>query len=414
MGLFNIFNKKQSVQEKALKLLLEAQEDATKYFEKIGPIILERQQPDRSDFGLCESNPICTTSLMATEAYLKRLCTKDGRKFTWPRYHSIRTQLHGLEDVGEDVYTLYLDEEIYAKIYVVPYIGMSKFPPAGMIFCDDDRDWDLEREAFSQGLDVEGLIKIRELKKELEEEKRKIQEEAKRKEEEHSQWLANNVAEAKASYPSLNLEIEMENAIFSTLVLIEYDLKPAYEYVHKAEYFDKVEFENSNVNYEFYTASYYYEQICELESDKKPVIRKQNIEDLTKEAEDRQVSVDDLIELQNVLARNAKELWDRQLLSFQKLASQAEQTKRLFPLFDLQDDWRNETFQKLIKHFEMHIAHEILHFSKYYVSKDSASTSSMQNAEHLAEKRLFCRKCGESLVLDSAFCHRCGTKVFNP
>ena len=413
MGLFNTLKKK-ATRKKGLKLLLEMQEDATKYFEKIGPVILGRQQPDRSDFGLCESNPICTTSLMATEAYLKRLCTKDGRKFTWSRYHSIRTQLHGLKDVGEDVYTLYLDGEIYTKIYVVPYIGMSKFPPAGMIFCDDDRDWDLEREAFSKGLDVEDLIKLREIEKENEEMRKKIQEENKRKDEEHKHWLTLNSEAVKSTYPNFDLDTEMLNAIFSTLASIEYDLKAAFEYIHKAEYFDKVELAGLNVKHEMYTASYYYELICELEKEKKPLVLKRQTTDLTKEANERQVAVEDLIKLQNIEVRNANELWNRQLESFRKLANQAEQAKQLFPLFDLQEDWHNETFQKLIKHFEIHIVHEILHFSKYYVSKDRTNDSSVQNAERIEKAQLFCRKCGESLALDSVFCHRCGTKVFKP
>ena len=414
MGLLNIFNRKKAIREKGLKLLLEMQEDATKYFEKIGPVILGRQQPDRSDFGLCESNPICTTSLLATEAYLKRLCTKDGHKFTWPRYHSIRTQLHGLEDVGEDVYTLYLDGEVYTKIYVVPYIGMSKFPPAGLIFCDDDKDWDLEREAFGRGLDVEDLIKMHEIEKHNKELGEKIKEENEKRDMQRKKELALNAETVKVTYPSFDLDKEMQNTMFSTLVAMECDLLLAYEYIHKTEYFDKLEAMPPKSNSESFSIAYYYDLICELEKCKKPEVRELQEDDLIKEANERQIEVKDIIKLHHFKNEHDEFLWNMQLKHFQELAKQAMETKRLFPLFDLQADWRNDMFQKLITHFDMHIAHEILHFSYYYVRREIKPISIGPIPNNIAKEQLFCRKCGESLASDSSFCHRCGTKVINP
>ena len=152
---------KQPTKENAADVLIQAMQKANERALEIGPIILEGQRPEQDDYGLCETNPICVFSLNGTEEYLKRLCTKDGRTFTWSSYTMISASLHGLKDVGEDKYTLYLDGKPYAELFFVLYYGQTEFPPAGLYFIDDERDWDLEREALRKDITPEQLLELR-------------------------------------------------------------------------------------------------------------------------------------------------------------------------------------------------------------------------------------------------------------
>ena len=157
MGLFDIFKKrkKDTFQDEFFKLLSEGLQVANEKASQIAPKIKESIQPNNHNYGLCSSNPICSSSLNGTQEYLKRLCTKEGEKFTWSGYTSIRAKVGNLEDVGEDVYTLYLNGVKYTDVYFVPYTGESEYPPAGMYFIDDERDWDLERSAAELGMSVD-------------------------------------------------------------------------------------------------------------------------------------------------------------------------------------------------------------------------------------------------------------------
>ena len=114
MGWINRKKKKQ--QDEFFKLLGDALKTANDNAQTAGKDIFDRQAPDRKDFGRCEAHPIFTTSLAGTESYLSRLCTKDGSKFTWSGYTSIRATVRGHEDIGEDVYTLYLNGAKYADM----------------------------------------------------------------------------------------------------------------------------------------------------------------------------------------------------------------------------------------------------------------------------------------------------------
>ena len=162
MGFFNIFKKKkqETSQEKLQRLFIEAVKDANEKSMEIAPIVRANSRPNNHDFGLCSGNPICSSSLSGTNYYLSRLCTKSKEKFTWSGYTSIRAKVGNLEDVGEDVYTLYLNDEPYTQLYFVPYVGESEYPPTGLSFIDDDKDWDLERAAAEMGISVETYQKI--------------------------------------------------------------------------------------------------------------------------------------------------------------------------------------------------------------------------------------------------------------
>lgn len=153
-------------QEDFLKLFKEALDDATENAQNVGNAIFNKQRPYSDDFGRSESNPIFTSSLSETENYLNKLCTREGEKFTWSSYGTIRATVCDYEDVGEDVYMLYWNGKAYTKLYFVLYVGDSKFPPAGLCFYGDDTDWDLEREAFQKGITSEQLRGIRKLEEE--------------------------------------------------------------------------------------------------------------------------------------------------------------------------------------------------------------------------------------------------------
>lgn len=155
MGLFDFLKKKNSrktetTEEQFFELLSKALDAANTNNEKIKPVLLKNQNVWEANYGIDESNPIISESLEGTSEYLSRLCTPDGNKFTWSEYTSIRATVHGLTDVGEDKYTLFLDGKPYADIFFVPYIGKAEFPPAGLSFLDDNRDWNEERRAAEQ------------------------------------------------------------------------------------------------------------------------------------------------------------------------------------------------------------------------------------------------------------------------
>lgn len=155
MGFFDFLKKKndrktENTEEQFFDLLSKALDAAKQNNEKIKPVLLKNQNVWEANYGIDEANPIISESLDGTSEYLSRLCTLDGKKFTWSEHTSIRATVHGLADVGEDRYTLFLDGQPYADIFFVPYIGKAKFPPVGLSFSDDNRNWDEERRAAEQ------------------------------------------------------------------------------------------------------------------------------------------------------------------------------------------------------------------------------------------------------------------------
>lgn len=168
MGLFNIFKKKkaETSEEKLQRLFIDAFKEANEKSAEMAPIVRANSLPNNHNFGLCPENPICSPSLSGTEYYLSRLCTPTRERFTWSGYTSIRAKVGTLDDVGEDVYTLYLNGEQYTKLYFVPYVGKSEYPPTGLSFIDDNRDWDVERGAAEMGVSVETYQKIKKFEEE--------------------------------------------------------------------------------------------------------------------------------------------------------------------------------------------------------------------------------------------------------
>ena len=162
MSIFNwIRNKKQQkLKDKSLKVLKKGLEKANKKIHQIRPILKKKQFVWEPNYGLDKSNPIISESLQGTVNYLGRLCTPDGKTFTWSHYVNEWATVHGLPDVGEDKYTLYLYDQPYIDVYFVPYIGRSKYPPAGLCFVDEKKDWTEERIAAKRRFEETGSVII--------------------------------------------------------------------------------------------------------------------------------------------------------------------------------------------------------------------------------------------------------------
>lgn len=152
--------KQQRLRDKAINAFAEAFKTANDKNQQMRPILKRNQFVWEPNYGLDKTNPIISESLQGTANYLGRLCTPDGKTFTWSHYVIERATVHGLPDVGEDKYTLYLNGQPYTDVYFVPYIGRSKYPPAGLHFVDEKKDWVEERLAAKRRYDETGSVII--------------------------------------------------------------------------------------------------------------------------------------------------------------------------------------------------------------------------------------------------------------
>lgn len=384
--------KKKKSQDKILEAFAEAFRESTQKANEIGPILLAKQRPEQADFGLCATNPIFTSSLAGTEQYLSRLCTKDGKKFTWSPYISVQATIDEYTDIGEDKYTLFLDGKEYADLYFILYLGESTFPPAGLYFSDDSTDWDLEREALSKGISAYQLREQR------------------RKEKAEQELLA-KAAIVKNVYPECDIISLVENPLFVFLERIEFDLVKAYEYIHKDKYFVLKENKPEEIS-TTYSAQHFYDLLCKSES--KPQVRDcrtmSSIE-LQTAASKAGLDILTFASFNKLEVENAEMKWNARLKQFKKYAEQAVETKATFPSFDLIDDLKDFTFDRIADKFGVFTAHEICHFHDYYIPKVHKEEVHIENEEKSTEEIFFCRKCGTKLFSDSTFCHKCGTKV---
>lgn len=394
------FNKKKSTQDQFLELFGNALKEAANRSREIGPILHKQQRPHQPDFGRSETNPILISSLEGTEQYLRRLCTKEGKKFTWSSYTGIRTNIGELTDIGEDMYTLYLEGQPYTKLYFVPYCAETKFPPAGLYFSDDSTDWDLEREAFSKGMTVYQL------------------KEQRRKEKEETELIA-KASVIKQKYPSCNLAADVKNPLFVFLAKLDYDLIQAYEYIHKDKLFHKKE-KTTQMADTIYSSQYFYDLLCKSET-KRHVVDCSTMSrlELQTAAAKEGVSIYDYVGMNKLERENAEILWNARLRQFKKYSEQAVEAASIFPQFDLIADMRNKIFDKIADRFGVVTAHEICHFNDYYIpveGKDEPLITSVEEPVKVAhsEEILFCRKCGTKLFSDSVFCHKCGFNVSVP
>lgn len=406
--LFNRKKKKQ--QDEFFQLLGDALKTANENAQTVGKAIYDRQAPDRSDFGLCETNPVCTTSLGGTENYLGRLCTKDGSKFTWSGYTSIRATVRGHADVGEDVYTLYLNGEKYTDIYVVPYVGESKFPPAGLYFCDDDTDWDLEREAFGKGITGAQLLEIRKMEEENERERQRVQKEL-------EEAVTKKAAHICEKYADFSIEAELQNPDFVFLANLDVDAMTAYEYCYREKLLFKI-ISSQTENTEVPDSGYYFNILHDIENREWQQIRRESRERLKQHFQSNRLPHEDFLFMQKMEDENAEIKWKMRIKELRAIAKQAVEVQTLYPQFDLRAEWKNEPFREITAKLGMRAAYEVMHFVECF-----SLTAIDEQAHQLAEagpapqpvvgaqEKLFCRKCGTELFADSVFCHKCGTEI---
>lgn len=395
MGLFNRKKKKQ--QDAFFRILGEALKEANENVQTVGSVLYDRQMPYRDDFGFSSDNPVFTTSLAGTAEYLGKLCTKNGAKFTWKGYTSIRTTVREYENVGEDVYTLYLDGSKYADIYVIPYVGESRFPPAGLCFCDDDTDWDLEREASELGVSVDILIRVKEFDKIQEEERKKEREEG----------IIQKARRINEKYKNFSIDTELENEEFVFLADFDIDILTVYEYCHREELlFKRVCNKLCDLKND---AEFYFNIMLEIES--KEMQKEKEKSDCGEKPRETKIeeTIADQFELMEMRAK--KERWEY----LKKLSEQAVEVQKYYPRFDLSVEWESGSFRRITERLGMLAAYEVMHFDECYSQEQRDESRDTQERKIELDQqmweKLFCRKCGTQLPLDSLFCQKCGTKV---
>jgi ribosomal protein L40E len=131
--------------------------------------------------------------------------------------------------------------------------------------------------------------------------------------------------------------------------------------------------------------------------------------DLQKEAEERGLELNQLIEIRTMEKENAELKWQMRLKELKRFAEQAVKAQDDFPEFDLSIEWKNLIFRQITGRFGMLVAYEITHFHECYFQEQQSQTIPEQIVEEA--ERLFCRKCGTQLLTDSVYCNKCGTKV---
>ena len=363
-------NISQSDEDRFLELFSKALEAATKNAEEKNPILLKKQHVWKSNYGLDDSNPIISENLEGTSAYLARLCTPDGRTFTWSGYTSIRASVHGLPDVGEDKYTLYLDGHPYTDLFFVPYVGKAEFPPAGLCFIDDNKDWEKERRVAKRadelGIDIETTKRILE----LEAKDQEIQ--AKR-----TARLRDAEKEISLTYPGVNIQEEIENPLFKALFDLEFNPIVVYEYVHSSILLSRRKQSFSGKEQPSPGAAYYRQIFLELYHEELEKLNSFNSQDEITGAAQMGVPLDTYREIHSREYAILKSDWEKRLSQINDFSSQAVELKKQYPGFNLKEEVQHEVFKKLLEKVNLREAYEILHFSECFVTKMDGSNSSV-------------------------------------
>ena len=100
-------------------------------------VLFESQRPESEDFGYSLSNPVMTSTISSSDAYLQNLRTMDGKPFTWERQGSYCVaNIGGIKNVMVDKYQLYLDGKEYREIFLCPYGHSSSYVPRGLILAE--------------------------------------------------------------------------------------------------------------------------------------------------------------------------------------------------------------------------------------------------------------------------------------
>ncbi len=144
---------------------------------------------------------------------------------------TIQKRLKGTKETVDKYNALTPTLEMLAKKYGVDATDIEALNKA---IEDDDAYY--EEEALEKGVTVEQLKEIRKMEKENAELKRQMQaqEDAKRRTQQYGEWME-QAKQAKALYPSLDLNVEAKNPQFLRLLNAGVDVGTAYAVVHKDE-----------------------------------------------------------------------------------------------------------------------------------------------------------------------------------
>ena len=144
---------------------------------------------------------------------------------------TVQKRLKNTKDIVEKHEALTPTLEILAKKYGV---DMNDIEALNKAIEEDDSYF--EDEALEKGVTVEELKKIRKMERENAELKRQMEEQETRERANklYSNWLQ-QAEQAKAVYPSFDLETEMQNQRFVDLLRSNIDVRTAFEVLHKDE-----------------------------------------------------------------------------------------------------------------------------------------------------------------------------------
>lgn len=414
MGLFERKKKNNSAGSFA-ELFVDALNGALDNAQKITPTLLEEQYVWEPDYGLDKTNPIISDCLNGTEIYLRQLCTSDGKKFTWSKPTTVNASIHGLPETGVDQYTLYLDGKYYTDLFFVTYIGKPEFPPAGLFFLDDKRDWELERraakEAYETGSDRETIKRIMKLEAEKEERDSK---EAKKE----------NAAEQDISqvYPGVKLDEELKNPLFEALFNLGFAPVMIYEYVHSEQYLTHKKQLGSYEEAIIPSEQYFHKVLLNLYQKELDEINEYKKRDVATVAQELGMPVNVWRSLFEQEVKLQEERWKKREANINEFSKQAVQLKKNYPSFNIEEEVQNDLFVKLLDVVSLREAYEITHFSDCFERNKTAlannngafSTPEVPNAKNPGAREIskrFCKNCGHELHMDWAFCNKCGFPV---
>ncbi len=415
MGLFN--RKKENTAELIAKIFAEARDYEEKRAQEIRPILLREQHVWEPNYGLDKSNPVISESVNDAYRYLGRLCTANGEKLTRSEVVTLDATVHGLTDVTMDRYTLCLNGKPYNNVYIVPNIGKAEFPPAGLYFSDDKRDWDAERHhaerAYDMGVDIETEKRIMRL--EADKAERDSKEAAERKE-------AGRVI--SQIYPDVNIDEEITSSLFAALYNLQLDPVMIYEYVHSEQLLTRKEQPRPTEDASIPDEVYYYQVLLDLYQHELDELNEYINRDEVAAAKDMGVSLETCRHIRALSIEASKEQWAERKSKIIKLSKQAVELKKDYPSFNIEEEIQNELFVKLLDAVSIREAYEIIHFSDYFERKNSTICPININSVSAAPKapiekttitaeisRSFCINCGQELKPDWEFCNKCGHPV---
>lgn len=144
---------------------------------------------------------------------------------------TIQKRLKGTQETVDKFNSMTPMLEMLSRKY-----GVDASDINGLSKAIEEDDAYYEEEAMEKGLSVQQLKEIRKMERENADLKRQMQEKATQENASklYAAWM-DQAQQAKAVYPSFNLEAEMQNPQFVGLLRANVDVRTAYEVLHKDE-----------------------------------------------------------------------------------------------------------------------------------------------------------------------------------